>query len=139
MLSCESNLPLFQKTDRFDCPKGISNLVGKINDMIELDYISNENHELEFTNAGIEYMFRKHREFINNIKGKNIDFGPAAKLVAQLLARADKYGNCTEGSDPRKKFLRSNLYILPTLNEDRVNYNNIVFAEKNKDTIEPME
>jgi len=44
--------------------------------MIELDYID---HELNFTNSGIEYMLKNHREFINKLS--NIDTSMFCKLT----------------------------------------------------------
>ena len=47
---------------------------------------------MRFTEAGVDYMFRNHREFIKNIRTIDVDFGDWSELINELLELANKYG-----------------------------------------------
>lgn len=118
----ETSLDLFQKPTDATIHPGLQKGMQIINSMIELEYMTSE---LNFTTAGIDYMFRLHREFIKNIDGKDIDFSlwPAAY---QLKEEAKKRGlNVTLVTE---QFKYDNAKY--DLGENEVNYNDMKFKKK---------
>ena len=126
-------LPLFQYANTFDCSNSLKRAVNLINNMIELSYIEFNNRELRFTDDGLQYVMNKHKQIIKDISGKNIDFGIFSTLVDQLKSVNNNQLNnsCTSLLFDKKNFL------IPS-EEDEIDYNNIVFDSKNKDTDEPF-
>ena len=87
-LSSGCELNLFQKTDNSHISKSMRYIVN----MIELNYIKASEGSFMFTNSGIEYMNRCHREFANNLVGKKIDFGDMRSLVMKMAAPKIDHG-----------------------------------------------
>ena len=71
-------------------PHSLKAHVGKVNAMLELNYIECGTNGLQFTNPDINYMFEKHDQFIRDIMGKDIDFGIFSGLITQLKDAANK-------------------------------------------------
>lgn len=106
------NLSLFQPAD-FESP--LKKNLQLINSMIELNYLESINNEIRFTSPGINYMFRKHKEFLQNIQEQNIDFGIFSGAIAQLRENMTKYGLSTiENSE---KFCRNNMLYKISLDD----------------------
>lgn len=130
-LKSECELSLFQNGSKFDENKSLNKTLNFLNNMIELNYVDSE---LKFTNAGIDYMFQNHREFMHNLAGKDVNFGDRAKLCFQVCDGYQRGQLSTQNNCANAKFERKNLYF--ELSEC-VDYNNMVFT-KNKDDEEPM-
>ena len=58
--------------------------VTKINTMIELKYISNQESELKLTSAGIEYLKTHHNTFLKDLQMTEADYHIAKGLMQKL-------------------------------------------------------
>src|SRR3972149_10677236 len=143
-LDDDYNLPLFQVCS-YDHPalkKGFST----INAMLELEYLELCNDGLNFTPAGIDYMFTKQDEFIQYMTNDmNHRFDPntafnlglnnynVERLTEQLLDENKRRSINHPGN-----LMSYKLYLNNRLDydvEDNVDYNNIVFKKKAEDEI----
>lgn len=115
--SCE-NLNLFQSSHKINTSPILDKNLSIINSFIELDYMQVSPSGLKFTNSGIEYMMKKHKEFLQN-GGANLDFGPMASYKIQAK-------NPTPNINMK---LNQNNSINISIDEE-VDYNNINFKDK---------
>ena len=103
---CEASL--FNPGYQFCNNKALNKTLTFLNHLIELEYVD---HELNFTNSGIDYMFSKHNEFMNNLAGKNVDFGDRSKLCLQVLTGHHEGSLNTENNCANHKFVANNIYF----------------------------
>lgn len=127
---CESDcdINLFMKSDD-ENPRCLKKLFSIINYMVELEYITIGVNSLQFTNSGLNYMKEHHQEFIENIHGKDIDFGIFSSLINQLKA--------TQPKDICRKFCTANSSLGSRISSE-IDYNNIRFSKKDS-SLEPMD
>ena len=116
---CELNL--FQKTSEKQ------KIVRRIANLVELNYIEPMlSGDFRFTNAGIQYMNRCHKEFISQTNGKDVNFGQLSEFVIS--------------SDSKRKESRN--YIDRFRDQHRLFYNDVDHSEialtKIKDPNEPQ-
>lgn len=130
-LKSECELSLFPNGNKFDENRSLNKTLNFLNSMIELNYIDSE---LKFTDAGIDYMFHNHNEFMQNLAGKDINFGDRNKLCFSVL-QGHQQGEFGVGNNcANERFERKNLYFELSTHVDT---KNMVFT-KNKDDEEPM-
>jgi hypothetical protein len=128
-LESDCSLPLFQSSHSLHSNPTFDENVQMINNMIELNYITSGSEGLRFTNAGIEYMMKKFREFRDNMDSHNVD-----DTMVYALSGSKPHDK-KQGKDMLKEFKTSNLLIQ---NEsDEVDYNNMRFKKKAQDALEP--
>jgi len=138
----ECYLPLFNKYAH-ECPL-VQKAISYINHMIELNYIKYDPSELNFTTAGIEYMFQQQRDFMNNTMDK-MDFSSfplAYNLVKQLkeadgVRQLEEFPSNKNGEDKfaSLKLKRTQLYSDCMEDPD---YNVINFSKKSDDCDDPQ-
>lgn len=139
----ECYVPLFDKFTHGDSL--MRKTVSYINHMIELNYIKYDPSELNFTNAGLEYMFRQHRDFIDNVMDK-MDFRSfplAYNLVNQLHKAASDIETLEEFPSNKNNIDKSApIKIKQTMLYkdclDDPDYNNIEFKGKSEDCDDPQ-
>jgi len=136
-LHCQDDdcgLDLFQSCDQFDVPNNLKKIINNINAMIELEYIDLKGMEPRFTNTGLNYMIRKHDEFMSILSDLDQDelysmpqYGP----IAQQLIK--DYQNKTR--DTAMEFDLKNMKIETDEGPD---YNNHWFGKKNDEVDDPQ-
>jgi hypothetical protein len=88
VFSDDIELSLFPTSNDDGIPQGLKT----IQYMIELDYLDPTVNPMRFTEAGVDYMFQNHREFLHNIMGKDFDFGFCEDQIRQFEELASEYG-----------------------------------------------
>lgn len=122
-IESDYSLNLFQCSNSIGSNPNLDKKLQYLNNMIELDYIEFGINGLQFTNSGINYMEKKCKEFINNCKGKDIDFGPFTNKIKAIL-------NSSNHSNMSIKFSKNNNEFKS--NTDDIDYNNIQFEKTDK-------
>lgn len=123
------DMPLFQNCHQFD---GLTNTLKKdiqmMNNMIEIGYIENTMYGLRFTNSGLQYMLKKHDDFINNVNNvdqSKLDFNVFAGVIQLMLDSSSRSNG--PGNDIGTGIIKNYFNID---NCDEVDYNNITFNKK---------
>ncbi|QKF94495.1 hypothetical protein QKU48_gp1037 [Fadolivirus algeromassiliense] len=116
-------LPAFQSSHYLEGTPSLNRGLQIINNFIELNYMTCSVDGLELTNPGIEYMMRKHREFMDQVDGQTIDFGDFAAYMNNVYSSAKKPGH-----NMSHQFKKQNM-LLP-VTDDGVDYNKIRFKKK---------
>lgn len=130
----DCDLQLFQSTSEHDVNKSLKRAVDLINNMVELNYITNEDNPLRFTSAGIEHMKRNYHKFINDIQFADTNLGPCKGLMEQMEGIAG-FKFEPVGISQGEKFMRQNALIHLGDEDDTVDYNNIQFKQKAEDDV----
>ena len=122
-LDSDYDLQAFSSHYQDGCPS-LNKAFQTINNFIELNYMTCGLDGFELTNSGIEYMMRKHREFMDQVDGDSIDFGDFAEYMNNIYSSAKKPGN-----NIVTKFKSQNM-MFPMNDNDGVDYNKIRFRKK---------
>lgn len=82
------NLPNSQELfTSLDITPDLARGITILHELSSLGYISSD-QEMSITNEGIEYMLKNHREFIENVKGKDMDFGIFQSSVDSMIQKS---------------------------------------------------
>lgn len=115
----------------FDHNSSLMNQVTKhINTMIELNYIKCDLGGIKFTDAGLDYMWSKQKEFIDNHLD-SLDFSsfPQAQGLLKQLKEAENKGKVNINTV--EKFQKNNLLTLDPM-ENEIDCNEMILG-KNQD------
>jgi hypothetical protein len=101
--SCCSNI------NSLDIPRNLQKGLFILTELNQLGYVDYNGNEYSLTDNGIEHFFKNHMTFLDDIKGKNIDFGPFQGMINDILEKSKKYG--VERNSNRKEFFLQNTSI----------------------------
>ena len=126
----DCSLKAFGCFDHHDNPL-MKQVTSYMNHMIELNYIKCDLSGMKFTQAGLDYMWSKQKDFIDHNLDK-LDFSnfPQAQGLINQLKDAENKGK--SNINTIEKFQKTNLLVNDPL-ENEIDCNEMKFKEKNKE------